>query len=438
MKINKKIVSAVLVSSLLIVPFIQKSSAHGYITESRAGLCKEKINKDCGNVQYEPQSIEAVGGFPESGPADGKIASGGGLFPELDQQSPDRWVKKDIKTGANSFTWTLTAAHATDEWKYYITKPEWNPSKPITRADLELVDRYDGGGARPSSSVTHSITVPENRKGYHVIVGVWEIADTVNAFYQVIDVMVSPSGNETVDKEAPTVPQQLKAGVVTSHSIALNWQASTDNVGVYTYEIYRDGVHIGSSSTPTFNDTKVEANTSYTYKIRALDRAGNASPFSTEQVIKSAALPTVDTDAPTAPANLHSMGETANTVSLMWNASIDNVGVTKYEVFRDGLFVGETTSPTYKDTLLKADTTYSYTVVAVDKANNRSGKSNTLTLKTKKEEIVEGTWKKDATYLAGDTVTYNGVTYTAKWWSKGDEPGKSDVWSAKNVTSTEW
>ncbi|MGL4521122.1 MAG: carbohydrate-binding protein, partial [Bacilli bacterium] len=85
-----------------------------------------------------------------------------------------------------------------------------------------------------------------------------------------------------------------------------------------------------------------------------------------------------------------------------------------------------------------ADTTYSYTVVAVDKANNRSEKSNTLTLKTKKEEIVEGTWKKDATYLAGDTVTYNGVTYTAKWWSKGDEPGKSDVWSAKNVTSTEW
>ena len=50
------------------------------------------------------------------------------------------------------------------------------------------------GGARPGTSVTHQANVPTDRNGYHLIVAVWEIADTGNAFYQVIDVNLVNNG----------------------------------------------------------------------------------------------------------------------------------------------------------------------------------------------------------------------------------------------------
>ncbi|AIE79761.1 Chitin binding protein [Bacillus cereus] len=72
----------------------------------------------------------------------------------------------------------------------------WNPNKPLTRSDLDLVPFYvkNDGGARPGTTVTHEANVPTDRSGYHLILAVWEIADTGNAFYQVIDVNLLNNG----------------------------------------------------------------------------------------------------------------------------------------------------------------------------------------------------------------------------------------------------
>ena len=162
--------------------------AHGYVDEakSRAVLCKEGVNKNCGGVVYEPQSVEGPGNYPEAGVPDGKIASGGGVFPELDEQSETRWAKVPMSSGAFTFHWTLTAAHATANWDYYITKEGWDPNSPLKRSDFELFCTYDDGGKRPNPSTYHDCVIPE-RDGYHVILAYWEVADTANAFYQVID-----------------------------------------------------------------------------------------------------------------------------------------------------------------------------------------------------------------------------------------------------------
>lgn len=68
--------------SFLMILFAEQASAHGYVDSpgSRAILCKNGQNKDCGAIVYEPQSLEAPKGFPHAGPADGKIASAGGIF----------------------------------------------------------------------------------------------------------------------------------------------------------------------------------------------------------------------------------------------------------------------------------------------------------------------------------------------------------------------
>lgn len=189
--------------------FSSKASAHGYVDspKSRAVLCAEGANFNCGGVVYEPQSVEGPGNFPEAGVEDGKIASGGGVFPELDEQGEDRWAKVPMSSGAYTFNWTLTAAHATKNWDYYITKEGWDPNSPLTRDDLELFCSIDDGGARPDFNVSHDCVIPD-RTGYHVILAYWEVADTANAFYQVIDANFDGDFVEPVDPVDPVDPEE--------------------------------------------------------------------------------------------------------------------------------------------------------------------------------------------------------------------------------------
>lgn len=170
--------------------------AHGYVSSptSRTVLCQKGINTACGAAQYEPQSIEGPKGFPAGGPADGTLASGGNArFSELNQQSPTRWARVALHSGTNTFTWNLTAQHRTTSWQYFITRQGWDASKPLTRSDFELTPfcTVMGNDQVPPYKFSHTCTLPADRTGYHVILAVWNIADTGNAFYQAIDVNIS-------------------------------------------------------------------------------------------------------------------------------------------------------------------------------------------------------------------------------------------------------
>jgi chitin-binding protein len=167
--------------------------AHGYIEspQSRAYKCQLHENTDCGPVQYEPQSVEKTSGFPAGPfPRDGELASGSiPKFSPLDKQSMNIWAKNPIKAGLNKFTWYHAAQHKTNNWRYYLTKQDWDVNKPLTREAFDTTPfcQVDGNGQMPSQRQTHDCNVPQ-RTGYQVIYGVWEIADTANSFYQVVDV----------------------------------------------------------------------------------------------------------------------------------------------------------------------------------------------------------------------------------------------------------
>jgi acetylxylan esterase len=96
-----------------------------------------------------------------------------------------------------------------------------------------------------------------------------------------------------------------------------------------------------------------------------------------------------DTQAPTAPANLAAPSTTSSSISLTWNASTDNVGVTGYQLLRapgtsGGTFaqVGTSTTTSFTNTGLTASTTYRYQVRATDAAGSLSAVSNTVTATT--------------------------------------------------------
>lgn len=82
------------------------------------------------------------------------------------------------------------------------------------------------------------------------------------------------------DTQAPTAPTGLTGVAVSSSQINLGWAASTDNVGVTNYLVYRGATQVGTPTGTTFSDTGLTASTSYTYTVKAKDAANNLSPAS--------------------------------------------------------------------------------------------------------------------------------------------------------------
>jgi chitodextrinase len=81
----------------------------------------------------------------------------------------------------------------------------------------------------------------------------------------------------SADTTAPSTPTGLTATPVSTSQVSLAWTASTDNVGVAGYRVYRNGVQVGTTSALTYQDSGLTAGTSYTYRVAAFDAAGNVS-----------------------------------------------------------------------------------------------------------------------------------------------------------------
>ncbi|RXZ84047.1 hypothetical protein EBB07_02845 [Paenibacillaceae bacterium] len=83
------------------------------------------------------------------------------------------------------------------------------------------------------------------------------------------------------DSEPPSVPTDLQAVAISSKQINLSWTASSDNVGVEGYDIYRNGLKIGYSVSNAYSDSGLKARRTYSYTVVARDSSGNASGHST-------------------------------------------------------------------------------------------------------------------------------------------------------------
>ncbi|WP_435260989.1 GEVED domain-containing protein [Tenacibaculum sp. nBUS_03] len=99
-------------------------------------------------------------------------------------------------------------------------------------------------------------------------------------------------GSAQADTQAPSAPSSLAASSISQTTLTLNWTASTDNVGVTGYDVYRGSTKIGSTTTATsYNVTGLTANTGYTFSVKAQDAAGNVS--SSSNVVNVTTLGTV-------------------------------------------------------------------------------------------------------------------------------------------------
>ena len=220
-----------------------------------------------------------------------------------------------------------------------------------------------------------------------------------------------------LDLESPSTPQNLLVESVTSDTVSLSWGASTDNIGVAGYRVYRDKQLVQEVQGEQFTDTRLTEDTEYTYEVRAFDAAGNQSEASNEVFARTSV--SVDDEAPTIPLNLKVENVTTDTVSLSWGASTDNIGVAGYHVYRDKQLVQEVQGEQFTDTGLTEDAEYTYEVRAFDAAGNQSEASNRINVRTK--GIVDHTPPTTPMNVRATVVTENKVTLL--WEASSDESG---------------
>jgi chitodextrinase len=297
------------------------------------------------------------------------------------ESAPSNVVSARTATGTVACTGnpTVPTALASGASTMTTTSLSWTASTPAsgcTLAGYRILRNSTVIGSSATTSFSDTGLTPNT--SYTYAVQAYDANGNVSALSTARTVVTAS------DTTAPAAPTGVTGTAVSPGQVTLAWTASTDNVAVTGYKVYRGTTLLTTTSATarTYNDTTVSADTSYVYTVSAIDGAGNEST-------KTAATPNpvrtpiaTDATAPSAPASLRTVTITTRSVALTWNASNDNTAVTGYHVYRNGALIGDATGLSYTNTGLTANTAYVYTVKAFDRAGNTSAASNALTVTT--------------------------------------------------------
>ena len=278
----------------------------------------------------------------------------------------------------------------------------------VNCANVDVLLSTDGGStwstlvATTPNDGTEAITIPNTPGTTNRIM----VKGTNHIFFDVSNTNFTITAGST-DNVAPTAPT-LSASGTTLTSTDLSWFGATDNVAVTGYDVYKDGVFLASTASTSYTVSGLTNSTTYVFTVKAKDAAGNISAAS-NAVSVTTLTPAPDTTAPTAPT-LSASGTTLTSTNLSWSGATDNVAVTGYDVYQDGLFLASTASTTLAVTGLSSSTTYSFYVQAKDAAGNISVASNSVTVTT----LTPDTTAPTAPILSASGTT---TTTTSLSWS---------------------
>ncbi len=171
-----------LVGSLFVA--VAPASAHGYVSSpaSRQANCARGAVSGCGDIVYEPQSVEAPKGSMQCN-------GGGGRFAVLNDNSK-AWPVTSVGQTV-TFNWVLTARHSTATWEYFI-------------GNTRLAS-FDDGGAQPGATKAHTVNMG-GFSGRQTVLARWNVSNTAMAFYSCVDVDISGGGGTPPTTPPTTTP----------------------------------------------------------------------------------------------------------------------------------------------------------------------------------------------------------------------------------------
>jgi endonuclease I/chitodextrinase len=235
------------------------------------------------------------------------------------------------------------------------------------------------------------------------------------------------------DVEIPSIPTNLSATNVTTFSVNLSWTASTDNIGVTSYDVFINGNLYKNTTTTSMVVTGLNSDTDYSLAVLAKDIANNSSAQTAAVHIKTL----VDNQAPSTPTNLVISNQTTTSFVVSWDAATDNTAVTQYEIFVNTVLNGTASVTNFTVSNLAASTTYAVQVRAKDAKNNISELSVAIDATTADinevsselffSEYVEGSSNNKALEIVNNTdADINLTGFSIKRQKDGGVDG--DVW----------
>jgi hypothetical protein len=194
------------------------------------------------------------------------------------------------------------------------------------------------------------------------------------------------------DRTAPTQPTNLRATQVTQTSVSLEWNPSTDNVGVMYYSVSMDGhpgvINVWDGETST-TWSFLKPGQTVTFRVRAYDAQSNASTPS-----NSVTVTTLPPSPPSGPSGLAVQQVTSSKVLLRWDSGHDPTGPVTHEVLVNGVPTTNAVSTIAPGTWpppsvlgawvrqLDPSTTYQFSVRAFDASGDELGTSNVVSATT--------------------------------------------------------
>jgi chitodextrinase len=280
----------------------------------------------------------------------------------------------------------------------------WSPSTDSTGVTGYMLERCQGTGctsfvqiATPAGTAYDDTGLAASATYSYRVRAINNLGSVSG--YSPVGSASTAAGAPPPDTTPPTAPANPTATAASSTQINLAWTASTDNVGVSGYRLERCGgagctsfAQIAMPAGTGFSDTGLTGSTSYSYRLRATDAAGNLSTYSAVATASTQAPP--DTTPPTAPTNPTATAASFSQINVSWTASTDNVGVTGYRLERCSgagctsfAQIATPAGAAYSDTGLTASTYYAYRVRATDAAGNLSTYSAVATTSTPASNI---------------------------------------------------
>ncbi len=209
-----------------------------------------------------------------------------------------------------------------------------------------------------------------------------------NVSFAVTDTFTISQSVVAADTGAPTIPLNVLATAVDSDAIDITWDASTDDIAVTGYQIFRDNVQIATTALLAYTDTGLTDSTTYDYNITAFDAVGNISARSATTSDTTFALatssPTV-TGAGGGGAVVPIIPQITNfritvdkhSATLYWETSIPTRATVSWGIsssFEMGALVERTLLRRHSTHIvdLKPHTRYEFRIIATDRSGNET------------------------------------------------------------------
>jgi chitodextrinase len=239
-------------------------------------------------------------------------------------------------------------------------------------------------------------------------------------------VMEDPGGEEPPpdpepDTTAPSVPGGLQASALSSTSVSLRWNVSTDNVGVAGYRVTRNGMVVATVTGTTHTDAGLTASTAYTYRVSAYDEAGNVSADSAAATVTTQAGTPAPNQPPTVALTVPANGATflaPASFTVAASAADPENRLSDVRFYLGGVLVGtDTTAPYSVGVTGIAVGTYALTAVARD-SDGASATSPAVTINV--NAATPTTWR--VAFTASADHSTNVTSYVLEVFANGANP----------------